>query len=78
MFCETSLRGHKLANRATTRDSPHLKMLHGTERIEIIELHFGTLTNLGITLQNIILQYLGFALTEIRKKIDEVLSQQTH
>ena len=37
-----------------------------------------TLTNVGITLKNIILQYLGFALTEIRKKIDEVLSQQTH
>ena len=77
MVCETSLRGHKLTNRATTRDSTHLEMLR-TERIEIIELHFGTLTNLGITLQNIILQYLGFALTEIRKKIDEVLSQQTH
>ena len=77
MFYENSLRGHKLTNRDTAIDATHLEMLR-TERIEIIELHFGTLTNLGITLQNIILQYLGFALTEIRKKIDEVLSQQTH
>ena len=77
MFCQTSLLGHKLTNRVTAIDVTHLEMLR-TERIEIIELHFGTLTNLGITLQNIILQYLGFALTEIRKKIDEVLSQQTH